>query len=332
MEKIIECVPNFSEGRNLETINKIANAIQSINGVKLLHTDIGYDANRTVITFAGNPNSVIQAAFESIKVAQTHIDMSKHFGAHPRIGATDVCPLVPISNISIKETAQLARELAKRVGEELKIPIYCYEESAFNENKRNLADCRRGEYEGISAKICNAKWYPDYGPSNFNEKSGITIIGARNFLIAYNISLNTKSVSIAKEIAKEIRESGYASNDKHYKGKLKKVKAIGWYMPEYACSQVSTNIIDFNTTGMHIVFETIAMVAKKYNVNVIGSELIGLVPQKALIDAGKFYAKNNAYSDNEIINIATEKLGLNAHHSFNVNNRIIENLLLIRNN
>ena len=291
MTKIIECVPNFSEGKNIGIINEITAAAESVKGVVLLNVDRGEDANRTVVTFAGDPDSVSEAAFRAIKRASELIDMSRHKGVHPRFGATDVCPLIPLSGITMEETVEYARKLAERTGNELQIPVYCYEYAAFSEQRRSLAKCRAGGYEGLKDKINSEAWKPDFGPAEWTEQvagSGATAIGARKILIAYNINLNTKSVKIAKSIASEIRESGN-------KG-LKNVKAIGWYIEEFGKAQVSMNLTDISVTSVHVVSEQVCKKAEEHGVSVTGSELVGLIPLQAMIDAGKYYMQNQNIS------------------------------------
>ena len=301
--KIIEAVPNFSEGRNKAIIDYISTAIESVKGVKVLHIDMGYDANRTVITFVGEPLAVAAAAFKAIQAAAQKIDMRFHSGTHPRIGAADVVPLIPISGISLNDTAQIARELAQRVAEELNIPTYCYEAAAFHKERINLAECRKGEYEGLKEKITSKGWQPDFGEPFFTEqcaKSGLSVIGARNFLIAVNFNLNTNDLSVAQKIAREVRESGYIKDGKRIKGALKGVKAIGWSLEEYGIVQVSTNITDINATPLHTAFEHICSVAQHHGVEVTGTELIGMVPKDVIHSAIKhFSADLNAASYND---------------------------------
>jgi glutamate formiminotransferase/formiminotetrahydrofolate cyclodeaminase len=333
LSRILECVPNFSEGRNASIIKEIEKNIEKTKGVKVLHTDIGFDTNRSVITFAGEPKAVVEAAFSGVRSASKLIDMSLHKGAHPRIGATDVLPLVPIRNISIEETVELSYQLANRIGEGLQIPVYCYEKSAKFPERVKLENIRKGEYEGLPLKISNPLWKPDFGPTEFNVKSGATIIGARNILIAFNANLDTNSEEIASKIASRVRESGMAITDgngnvKRVFGILKGVKAIGWYIEEYKKAQVSMNITDVSQTPMHIAFETVKKVAGEFGVKVTGSELIGLAPLKAFIDAGHYYKKDNIiYSENDLIALAAEKLGLDEIKPFEPNSRIIEYLL-----
>jgi glutamate formiminotransferase/formiminotetrahydrofolate cyclodeaminase len=343
MNPLIECVPNFSEGGDTNIINQIANEIKSVTGIKLLNIDAGKAANRTVITFVGKPELVINAGFLAIKKAAELIDMSKQKGEHPRIGATDVCPLVPISGITLEETAMYAKRLGERVGEELNIPVFLYEAAQENKNRTNLSIIRRGEYEGMFKKIKLPEWKPDFGPSKNSIKSGATVIGARNFLIAYNVNLNTTSVAIANAIAYEIRESGYIKrngylgngnlrgNPEKVAGKLKSVKAIGWFIKEYGCAQVSMNLTDINVTPIHIAFEEVCNAAKKHGVEVTGSELIGLIPIKAMLAAGNYFLKkedsDTIVSEKAIIDVAVQSLKLNDLSAFEMEKRIIEYLL-----
>ena len=334
-EPIIECIPNFSEGKNLDTIKAIEDAIRQVSKVKLLHIDRGEAANRTVFTFAGAPQNVVEAAFEAIKVAGTLINMRKQKGEHPRIGATDVCPLVPIANISIDEVKKYAIQLGQRVAEELNIPIFLYEHSATSLQRKNLATIRSGEYEGLSHKMQLPDWQPDFG-KNFNPRTGATVIGARDFLIAYNANLDTNDARIANEIARAIRESGKLVKGENGKkiriqGKCKHLKAIGWYIEEYGKAQVSMNLTNFHITGMHTAFEACKEMAKKYGVRVTGSELIGLIPKKAILEAGTFYLQQRGsiknMSEQFIIQSAVDHLGLNELNPFNYQKRIIEYLL-----
>ncbi len=343
MKQLIECVPNFSEGRDMTVIKQITDVIESVEGVKLLDVDPGYATNRTVVTFVGTPEEVIDAAFLAIKKASELIDMSKHHGEHPRFGATDVCPLVPIAGISMEETVEYAHKLAKRVGTDLNIPVYCYEYAASTEERKNLAYCRAGEYEGLKAKLSNPAMKPDFGPSEFNEhvqKTGASAISARNFLVAYNINLNTTSTRRANAIAFDVRENGRAKkvNGKIVKnekgeteripGTLKKVKAIGWYIEEYGIAQISMNLTDITVTSVHKAFEEVKEKAEKRGVRVSGSELVGLIPLQAMLDAGKFYLKMQNRSlgiaDSEIIKIAVKSLGLDELKPFIPEERIIE--------
>ncbi len=350
MKKIIECVPNISEGRDSKKINEIASVVKEINGVKLLNIDPGKATNRTVITFVGEPKQVIEAAFLLIKKAKELIDMSKHFGEHPRMGATDVCPLVPINNVSMEECIDWAHKLGERVGNELSIPVYHYEEAAKVDKRKNLANCRQGEYEGLSKKIIDPKWKPDFGPAEFNksvEKSGATAISARDFLVAYNINLNTTSTRRANAIAFDIREAGRIkrvggkitgkilkdSSGKPIKesGLFKYVKGIGWYIKEYGIAQISYNLTNINISPLHKVFEKTCERAIARGMRVTGSELVGLVPKKVLIDAGIYFLKKQKRSigihEKEIIKIAIKSLGLDELSPFNVKERVIEYML-----
>ena len=343
MNQIIECVPNFSEGRNQDVINEISEAISNTKGVHLLNVDPGQATNRTVMTFVGDPGSVISAAFNAIKTASEKIDMSKHTGEHPRFGATDVCPLIPVSNITFDELIPYAEKLAKKVSEELNIPIYLYEYAAREDKRRNLATIRSGEYEGLNKKINSKEWKPDFG-SVFNKKSGATAIGVRDFLIAYNINLNTKSTRLANAIAFDVREKGRIKRKGHpvigeivygkdgkpenIPGSLKHVKAIGWYIEEFGIAQISMNLTNITETPIHNVFEEVVNKANERGASVTGSELVGLIPLKSMIDAGKYFLKKQNRSigipEVDIIKIAIESLGLNQVKEFDPNKNIIE--------
>ena len=350
MKQLIECVPNISEGNDTKKINEIANIVETVDGVTLLNVDPGKATNRTVITFVGEPKNVIEAAFLLIKKAKELIDMSKHSGEHPRMGATDVCPLVPISNISMDEVTKYARELAKRVGSELEIPVYCYENAAFKNERKNLANCRSGEYEGLKKKFEDKNWKPDFGPSVFDDavkKSGATAISARDFLVAYNVNLNTTSTRKANAVAFDIREAGRIKregnkitgkiiNDKNGNplrtpGLFKSVKGIGWFIDEYGIAQISYNLTDINISPLHEVFDKTCQQATKRGLRVTGSELVGLVPKSVLVDAGKFFLKKQkrslGISEKEIIKIAIKSLGLDELAPFNVNERVIEYMI-----
>ncbi|HKK68840.1 MAG TPA: glutamate formimidoyltransferase, partial [Bacteroidales bacterium] len=350
MNKIIECVPNFSEGNNMDIIKLITNEIETVEHVKLLDVDPGKATNRTVVTFVGPPEQVCEAAFMAIKKASQLIDMSKHKGAHPRFGATDVCPLVPVAGITMDETIMYAQKLSKRVGNELGIPVYNYEFAASEDKRRNLANCRSGEYEGLSDKLSQPEWKPDFGPEEFNttvEKTGATAIGARNFLIAYNINLNTTSTRRANALAFDIREKGRVKREgdkltgkiitdkygnKIYEpGMLKCVKGIGWYIEEYGIAQLSFNLTDITVTSMHQVFEAASERAAARGMRVTGSELVGMVPLQAMLDAGKYFLKkqqrSTGISDDEIIKIAVKSLGLDDLALFNPKKKIIEYLM-----
>ncbi len=350
MKQLIECVPNISEGSDKNKINAIANEVKKIEGVKLLDVDPGKATNRTVITFVGEPENVIRAAFNLIKKASELIDMSKHKGEHPRMGATDVCPLIPISNISMDETVKWAHKLGEKVGKELRIPGYFYEYAAKEKDRKNLANCRSGEYEGLKKKISSKKWKPDFGPSSYSkiiEKSGATAISARDFLVAYNINLNTTSTRRANAIAFDIREAGRLKREKNKitgkiiqdsKGKplrqpglFKHVKGIGWFIKEYGIAQISYNLTNINISPLHEVFDKTCECANKRGLRVTGSELVGLVPKKVLIDAGKYFLKKQQRSlgipEKNIIDIAVKTLGLNELQPFNVNEKVIEYML-----
>jgi glutamate formiminotransferase/formiminotetrahydrofolate cyclodeaminase len=347
MNKLIECVPNFSEGRDLSIIKQITDVIESVKGIRLLNVDPGFATNRTVVTFVGEPQLVVEAAFRAIQRASELIDMRYHKGEHPRFGATDVCPLVPVSAITMEETVEYARLLAKRVGDELNIPVYCYEFAAFEEKRQSLASCRAGEYEGLAEKLKTTGWQPDFGPASFNAMSGAIAIGARNFLIAYNVNLNTTSVRLANSIAFDIREAGRIKRegdpitgkivtDEHGEpvripGTLKKVRAIGWFIKEYGIAQISINLTDITTTSVHQAFDEVCERAHDRGIRVTGSELIGIIPLQAMLDAGKYFLKKQHRSvgipDREIIKIAVKSLGLDELAPFDPDKRIIEYLL-----
>ena len=345
MEKqIVECVPNFSEGRDMGTIKQITDVIESIDGIKLLDVDPGKDTNRTVVTFAGSPDAVAEASFRSVKKASELIDMTKHHGAHPRMGATDVCPFIPVSGISMEETIVLAQKVAERIGNELGIPVYCYENAATNPERRNLANCRSGEYEGLRKKLSDPVWKPDFGPSEFNERSGATAVGARDFLVAFNVNLNTTSTRRANAIAYDVREKGRPAREGNtatgkvvrdengekvmIPGSLKSVKAIGWYIEEYGIAQISMNLTNIAVTPVHIAFDEVCRKAEARGVRVTGSELVGLIPLKALLDAGRYYLakqqRSTGVSDDELIRIAVRSMGLNDIHPFKPEEKIIE--------
>jgi glutamate formiminotransferase/formiminotetrahydrofolate cyclodeaminase len=347
MEQLIECVPNFSEGVDMNVIKQITNEIESVEGVKLLNVDPGKATNRTVVTFVGNPKPVIEAAFLAIKKAGELIDMAKHKGEHPRMGATDVCPLIPISNITMQETAAYAQQLAKRVGEELGIPAYLYEEAQANKNRSNLSVIRNGEYEGFFKKIKLPEWKPDFGPQEFDAKRGATVIGARDFLVAYNVNLNTTSTRRANAVAFDVREAGRVMREgnpvtgkiitgtdgkpKFSPGSLKSVKAIGWYIEEYGIAQISMNLTNINITPVHIAFDEVCKKAIWRGMRVTGSELVGLVPLKAMLDAGKYFLekqkRSTGVSEKELIKIAVKSMGLDELAPFKPEERIIEYLL-----
>lgn len=347
MQQLIECVPNFSEGVNLAIIKEITNEIESVEGVRLLNVDPGKATNRTVVTFVGTPQAVIDAAFLAIKKAGELIDMAKHKGEHPRMGATDVCPLIPIANISMEETAKWAQKLGERVGKELQIPIYLYEAAQANKQRSNLSVIRAGEYEGFFKKIKLPEWKPDFGPSEFDAKRGATVIGARDFLVAYNVNLNTTSTRRANSIAFDVREAGRVKregdpingkivtdtngNPVSIPGTLKSVKAIGWFIEEYGVAQISMNLTNINITPLHIAFDEVCKKATERGIRVTGSELVGLVPLKSLLDAGKFFLKqqqrSTGVSEKELIKIAVKTMGLDELGTFKPEERIIEYLL-----
>ena len=343
-EALIECVPNFSEGRDTGIIDQITRCIEEVDGVKLLDVDPGKATNRTVVTLVGNPDSVCEAAFRAIRKASELIDMSKHKGEHPRMGATDVCPLVPISGISMEETAKYAVQLAKRVGEELNIPVYLYENAQPNKSRSNLSEIRAGEYEGFFDKIKKPEWRPDFGPAQMNEKSGSTVIGARDFLVAYNVNLNTKSVRLANSVAFDVREAGRVKregnpitgkivkdadgNELRIPGTLKSVKAIGWFIEEYDIAQISMNLTNTNITPVHKAFDEVCRSAGTRGLRVSGSELVGLIPLHALLEAGRHYLRKQGrslgVSERELIHIAIKSMGLDELAPFDPLKKIIE--------
>jgi glutamate formiminotransferase/formiminotetrahydrofolate cyclodeaminase len=347
MQQLIECVPNFSEGRDLSIINQITDVIEAIDGVKLLNVDPGKATNRTVVTFVGTPDAVIEAAFQAIAKAAALIDMTKHKGEHPRMGATDVCPLIPVAGISMEETADYARKLAKKVGEQLNIPVYLYEAAAIISGRNNLSEIRAGEYEGFFKKIKQAEWKPDFGPSEMNARSGATVIGARDFLVAYNINLNTTSVRRANSIAFDVRERGRikregdpitgkvvkdANGEAVYEaGSLKAVKAIGWFIEEYGVAQISMNLTNISITPVHVAFDEVCKRAEARGIRVTGSELVGLIPLNAMLDAGKYFLEKQqrsiGVSESELIKIAIKSMGLDELAPFIPEQRIIEYLL-----
>ena len=333
MKKLIECVPNFSEGNDLNIIKQITDQIESVDGIKLLNVDPGKATNRTVVTFVGEPATVIEAAFRGIAKAAELIDMSKHKGEHPRMGATDVCPLIPIAGITMEETVVYAKKLAEKVGQLLNLPVYLYEEAQNNPARKNLSVIRAGEYEGFSTKIKLPEWKPDFGPSEYSVKSGATVIGARDFLVAYNVNLNSTSVRRANSIAFDVRENGRkVKNDKGEEvvqpGSCKSVKAIGWFIEEYGLAQVSMNLTNINITPLHIAFDECVKSAHQRGMRVTGSELVGLVPLKSLTDAGKYFLekqeRSSGVSEKELIRIAIKSLGLDELGAFNPDERIIE--------
>ena len=348
--RLIECIPNFSEGYDLNKIKLITNAIESVDGITLLDVDPGSDTNRTVVTFVGSPEVISEGAFQGIKTASELIDMSKHKGTHPRMGATDVCPLVPVSNVTQQECIEISKLLAKRVSDELNIPVYLYEQSAQILERKNLSFIREGEYEGLSKKIIKSKWKPDFGPSEFNSKSGATVIGARDFLIAYNINLNTKDERLATDIAFELRESGRSKRIPNpdspnlldgeivrtkegkpvkVSGLFKDLKGVGWFLPELKRAQISLNFNNFNESTLHDVFDKACELAQDRGTRVTGSELVGLVPMEAMLMAGRHYLKKQRYTTgiplSDIIEVAIQSLGLNDIVPFKSKEKIIEN-------
>jgi glutamate formiminotransferase/formiminotetrahydrofolate cyclodeaminase len=344
MQKLIECVPNFSEGRDQSVVQQITDAIESVEGASLLDVDPGASTNRTVVTLVGSPDAAVEAAFRAIKRAAELIDMRKHKGAHPRMGATDVCPFIPVSNVSWEEAIACANRLGKRVGDELKIPVYLYEKAAKNESRSNLSVIRAGEYEGFSEKIRQPEWKPDFGPAVFNEKSGATVIGVRDFLVAYNANLNTKSVRRANSVAFDVREQGRVKTEDgtlsgkpvldsngepiRIPGMLKHVKAIGWFVKEYGIAQVSMNLTNIEETPLHAAFDACCESAARRGLRVTGSEIVGMVPKKCLVDAGRYFLRKQRWSegasDEELIDIAVRSMGLSELKPFDPNEKVIE--------
>jgi glutamate formiminotransferase / formiminotetrahydrofolate cyclodeaminase len=344
MNKIIECVPNFSEGRDLEVVRQITAAIESVEGISLLNVDPGASTNRTVVTFAGSPEAAVEAAFRGIQKAAELIDMRKQKGAHPRMGATDVCPFIPVSNVTWDEAITCAKELGKRVGDELKIPVYLYEKAARDPARSNLSIIRAGEYEGFFEKIKEPAWKPDFGPAVFDERAGATVIGAREFLVAYNANLNTKSVRRANSVAFDVRENGRVKTEDgtpsgkpvldangepvRVPGMLKHVKAIGWYVEEYGLAQVSMNLTNLEETPLHAAFDACHESASKRGLRVTGSEVVGMLPKKCLVEAGKYFLRKQKWSEGaaeeELIEIAIRSMGLSELKPFDPKEKIIE--------
>jgi len=344
MQKLIECVPNFSEGRDQNVIRQITDAIESVDGVSLLDVDPGASTNRTVVTFVGSLDAAVEAAFRAIKKASELIDMRKHKGAHPRMGATDVCPFIPVSNVTWDEVITCANRLGQRVGDELKIPIYLYEKAAKNQSRSNLSIIRGGEYEGFFEKIRQPEWKPDFGPEIFSEKSGATVIGVRDFLVAYNVNLNTKSVRRANSVAFDVREQGRVKTEDgtpsgkpvldanrepiRIPGMLKHVKAIGWFVKEYGIAQVSMNLTDIEETPLHAAFDACCESAARRGLRVTGSEIVGMVPKKSLVDAGRYFLRKQKWSegvsDEELIDIAIRSMGLSELKPFDPKGKVIE--------
>jgi len=344
MQKLIECVPNFSEGRDQNVIRQITDAIESVDGVSLLDVDPGASTNRTVVTFVGGPDAAVEAAFRAVKKASELIDMRKHKGAHPRMGATDVCPFIPVSNVTWDEVITCANRLGQRVGDELKIPVYLYEKAAKNQSRSNLSIIRGGEYEGFFEKIRQPEWKPDFGPEIFSEKSGATVIGVRDFLVAYNVNLNTKSVRRANSVAFDVREQGRVKTEDgtpsgkpvldangeptRIPGMLKHVKAIGWFVKEYGIAQVSMNLTDIEVTPLHAAFDACCESAARRGLRVTGSEIVGMVPKKSLVDAGRYFLRKQKWSegvsDEELIDIAIRSMGLSELKPFDPKEKVIE--------
>ncbi len=344
MQKLIECVPNFSEGRDLNVIRQITDAIKSVEGVSLLDVDPGASTNRTVVTFVGSPEAAVEAAFRAIQEAMELIDMRKHKGAHPRMGATDVCPFIPVSNVSWDEAIACAKQLGTRVGDELNIPAYLYEKAAKDKSRSNLSVIRAGEYEGFVEKIRDPAWKPDFGPSVFNERSGATAIGVRDFLVAYNVNLNTKAVRRANAVAFDVRENGRIKTEDgtpsgkpvldakgepvRIAGMLKHVKAIGWYVEEYGIAQVSMNLTNIEETPLHVAFDACTEAASKRGLRVTGSEIVGMVPKKCLVDAGRYFLRKQKWSEGasqeELIDIAVRSMGLSELKPFDPKEKVIE--------
>lgn len=344
MQKLIECVPNFSEGRDPDVIRQITSAIKSVEGVSLLDVDPGASTNRTVVTFVGNPEAAVEAAFRGIQKAAELIDMRKQKGAHPRMGATDVCPFIPVSNVTWEEAMACANKLGERVGEELKIPVYLYEKAAKDKSRSNLSIIRTGEYEGFFEKIKQPEWKPDFGPAVFNEKSGATVIGAREFLVAYNVNLNTKAVRRANAVAFDVREQGRIKTEDgtptgkqvldakgepvRIPGMLKHVKAIGWFVKEYGIAQVSINLTNIEETPLHAAFDACVESASKRGLRVTGSEIVGMVPKKCLVDAGRYFLRKQQWSEGaseeELIDVAVRSMGLSELKPFDPKEKVIE--------
>jgi len=350
MRQLIECVPNFSEGRDMSVVKQITDEIEKVEGVKLLDVDPGAATNRTVVTFVGTPNEVIEAALVAIKKAAEVIDMRHHKGEHPRFGATDVCPFVPVANITMEETVEYARKLAKRVGEELGIPVFCYENAAFTDVRKNLANCRSGEYEALPERISTKEWKPDFGPNEFTDwvaGSGVTAVGARDFLVAFNVNLNTTSTRRANAIAFDVRERGRTKRegnpitgkivkDENGKpvmipGSLKCVKGIGWFIEEYGVAQISMNLTNISVTPVHIAYDEVWKKAETRGIRVTGSELVGLIPLEAMLEAGRYFLRKQKRSvgidNDELLKIAIKSMGLDDLKPFNPKERIIEYLL-----
>ncbi|HRZ65016.1 MAG TPA: glutamate formimidoyltransferase, partial [Spirochaetia bacterium] len=339
--KIVECVPNFSEGRDHAVIDAIARAISGVSGASLLDVDPGADTNRTVYTFVGSPEAVAEAALAAARTARELIDMGKHSGAHPRMGALDVCPFVPVSGVSMEDCVELSRKVGKAMAEELGVPVYLYEAAATRPERRSLADIRSGEYEGLAAKLARPEWAPDFGPAAFVPAWGASVVGAREFLIAYNVNLNTRDRKLANEIALSIREGGRAAKDAagnllkdaagntvKLPGRLKEVRAIGWYIDSYRCAQVSINLVNYKATALHEVFLTVKEEAEKLGLMVTGSELVGLVPLEPMLQAGRHFlkrmGKSEGANESDLVEAAVRSMGLASVSPFDPAKKIIE--------
>ncbi len=337
--KLIECVPNFSEGSNPQTLNEIKEAILNTPNVKLLSFEPDKDYNRLVVTMVGDENSILEGAVNASIAAAKNIDMTKHKGNHPRIGAIDVVPFVPISNATVEECVEISKKYAKIISEQLNLPVYLYESAQEKEYRKNLADIRKGEYEGLEEKLKLPEWHPDFGNPVFNPKLGATVTGCRFFLIAYNVNIKSENINFSKEIAETIREIGKPKRDENgnivkengktirLPGKFKAVKAMGVALEQYNITQVSINLVNYKITPMHVVFEEVKNLANDLNVEVDGSEIVGLVPLEAILESGKYYAGNLQLNEKELVNLAIEKLGLNSLHPFNPEEKIIEYMI-----
>ena len=337
--KIIECVPNFSEGRNEETFTKMKESIKSVNGCKLLSLEPDSDYNRVVVTLAGDENSILEGALAISRCAADKIDMAKHKGEHPRIGAIDVVPFVPVKNASMEECVKISEEYASRISRELNVPVYLYEDAARRPERKNLSDIRKGEYEGLDEKLKNPEWLPDYGPAVFNSKLGAIVAGARFFLVAYNVNLKSEDTFYSKEISEILRESGRVKRDPSGKtvkidgqtvrepGRLKFVKGMGVSLEKYRITQVSMNLTNYNVTPVHVAYEEVKKEAEKLGIQVQGSEIVGLVPLEALLMAGKYYSEDRYHDEKSLVDIAIEKLGLSELNPFHKNEKVIDYMI-----
>lgn len=337
--KIIECVPNFSEGKNQKTFDSIKEAIELTSDVKLLSLEPDADYNRVVVTMAGNENGILHGALNACRAAAANIDMRNHKGEHPRLGAIDVVPFVPIANVTMEECVKISEEFAKIISKELEVPVYLYENAAKFPERKSLSNIRKGEYEGLEEKLKDKNWKPDFGEAIFNPKLGAIVTGARFFLIAYNVNINSTDVKFAKEIAEVLRESGYSKKDENgniikvdgkpikISGRLKEVKGMGVTLEKYNITQVSMNLTNYNVTPIHVAFEEVKKEAKRLGVEVNGSEIVGLVPLQALLEAGKYYSKDKETNENKLVEIAIENLGLSSLNQFNPEEKIIEYMI-----